>query len=330
MCRYVRGAALLALLVTPVAWPFNSPAATSGWAWDSVTKIMRNADASTLQPGSFDADYAKAASVQPTSDSSGGSVFSKINQAMTMAKHMQALIESGFAERHYVAGSKERTDNVSEQTAVLVDCAARTITSLDLRKKTYRVVSMDQPASPGAASRAGSAPEPRATDDGTRVAITIANRALGARNVNGLPTNGFSSDMSFTVTKASGESQAYNGDLVGYYSQLANPTLHCSRVASLSSGQSGSSGARAAVVFGSYEQFMRALREAGSESRVSIKESGPPLPRGNLAMYEAATMGGGPGGGATFVTERGNLHQISANDPISSVPTDYTPATESP
>jgi len=298
MCRYVRGAALLALLVTPVAWPFNSPAATSGWAWDSVTKIMRNADASTLQPGSFDADYAKAASVQPTSDSSGGSVFSKINQAMTMAKHMQALIESGFAERHYVAGSKERTDNVSEQTAVLVDCAARTITSLDLRKKTYRVVSMDQPASPGAASRAGSAPEPRATDDGTRVAITIANRALGARNVNGLPTNGFSSDMSFTVTKAS--------------------------------GQSGSSGARAAVVFGSYEQFMRALREAGSESRVSIKESGPPLPRGNLAMYEAATMGGGPGGGATFVTERGNLHQISANDPIFSVPTDYTPATESP
>jgi hypothetical protein len=75
---------------------------------------------------------------------------------------------------------------------------------------------------------------------------------------------------------------------------------------------------------GGYARFMRALSQAGLSSRVSLKQSGPPLPRGKLAMYEAATIGGGQRGGATFVTERGNVRSISPNDPIFSVPGDFT------
>ena len=105
-------------------------AAPNGLAWDSVTKVVTNADPSTLQPGSFDTDYAAAAAAPP----SGGGMAGQVKQ--------------GIAEQHYAAGSKDRTDNVAQQTATIVDCVARTITTLDLRRKTYNVVSMDQSASP--------------------------------------------------------------------------------------------------------------------------------------------------------------------------------------
>jgi hypothetical protein len=285
-------------------------------------KISINTDAASLQPGSFDQDYAQAAAVQPPPDSGGG-FFGKMNSAIATGQHMQALMQNGFAEKHYVAGSKERIDQVADQTATIVDCAARMITTLDLRKKTYRVVSMDTPQAPSS-SGGSSAPQPRATDDGTKVAIVIANKALGSREVGGQPTTGFSSDMSFTETKPSGESQSYNGDLVGYYSSYANPTPSCSRLG-MPNRQSAPNGTQTlSAMTGGYARFMHALALAGMDSRFSLKQSGPPLPRGELAMYEAATIGGGPRGGGTIIIERGDLRPVSANDPIFAVPSDFT------
>jgi hypothetical protein len=324
MHRYVAVFATLFVALLPATSLPRTTAPASGLAWDSVMKISINVDAASLQPGSFDQDYAQAAAVQPPPDSGGG-FFGKMNQGVAMAQHMQALMQNGFAERHYVAGSKERTDQVADQTATIVDCVARTITTLDLRKKTYRVVSMDTPSAPSASASSG-APQPRATDDGTKIAIVISNKALGSREFGGQPTTGFSSDMSFTETKPSGESQSYNGDLVGYYSSYGNTAPSCSRFGITSSnGQSGSNGAQTfSMMTGGYARFMHALSLAGMDSRVSLKQSGPPLPRGKLAMYEAATIGGGPRGGGTIVFERGNLRPISANDPIFGVPNDFT------
>ena len=65
-----------------------------------------------------------------------------------MAQSAQQMMQTGLAEKHYVAGSKERTDEVVMQTATITDCVARTITTLNFRDKTYRVVSMDQPKRP--------------------------------------------------------------------------------------------------------------------------------------------------------------------------------------
>jgi hypothetical protein len=180
-------------------------AAENGLAWDSVTRFSMSTDAATLQPGSFDQDYAQAAAVQPPPEPGGG-MFGKVNQAMAMAKHMQALMQNGFAEKHYVAGSKSRVDQVSEQTATITDCVARTITMLDLRKHTYRVESMDQ-SSPSSSSGGAGGPMPRATDDGSRIAIVIANAALGSRDVGGQATDGYRSDISFKQTRPSGELQ---------------------------------------------------------------------------------------------------------------------------
>jgi hypothetical protein len=315
-------AALVALALAPIGQALG---ADSGLAWDSVTKFSRSGDAATLQPGSFDQDYAQAAAVAPPPESTGGGMMGKMKQAMAMAQHLQALLRNGFAERHYVAGSKERIDEVSDQKAAILDCAAGTMTTLDVRRKTYRVESLN--ASPAPSSSGGAtAPQPRATDDVTSIAITIANTALGAKNIGGQPTNGFSSEMSFKETNASGKAQSYNGDLVGYYSNYANPSPACEGPRPAAPGRQSPMDAAQTLtaMTAGFTRFTRALALAGADSRFSIKQSGPALPRGKFAMYQAATIGGGPEGGATFVSERGNLRPISADDPIFGVPSDFT------
>ncbi len=320
------GATLAATLVASALAPaVRASAAQNGLAWDSVTKFSKSGDAANMRPGAFDQDYAQAAAVAPPPEDTGGGMFGKMKQAMAMAQHLQALLQNGFAERHYVAGSKERIDEVSDQKAAILDCAAGTITTLDLRRKTYRVESLSAPSAPGSGGSAGT-PQPRATSDVTSIAITIANTALGARNVGGQPTNGFSSEMSFRETKASGESQSYNGDLVGYYSSYANPSPACERPAPAAPGRQSPPDAAQTLttMTAGFTRFTQALALAGADPRFSLKQSGPALPRGRFAMYQAATIGGGPQGGATFVSERGNLRPVSANDPVFSVPGDFT------
>jgi hypothetical protein len=291
--------------------PLAGAAAPNGLAWDSVTKIAMNADSSSLQPGSFDDDFTAAAAQQ--SGQTGGGIFGKMKQAMAMGQMMQ----TGFAEHHYVAGSKERTDHLATQTATIVDCVARTITTLDLRAKTYTVVSMDQPSTPGSGGGGGSSPRSGPSDN-THVSISVKNAALGPRTVAGQPTNGYRSDVTFTATDSSGESHGGSGGLLAYYSNYADPIPTCS-----SSPATPGAGGPAAMMAG-YSRLMRALSASGTDSRFSITQSGPRLPLGMLAMYDAFTFSGGQAQGATFVTERGHVRSINANDPIFSVPSDFT------
>lgn len=285
----------LVVLITLTGFPLTGSAAPNGLAWDSVTKVVTNADPSTLQPGSFDADYAAAAAAPP----SGGGIVGQVKQ--------------GIAERHYAAGSKERTDNVAQQTATIVDCVARTITTLDLRGKTYRVVSMDQSASPS--SGGGGGPLSRFLGNGTRVAISVKNTALGPLAVGGQPNNGFRSDMTFTITTASGQSYTQNGVRVAYYSAYANPTSPCSGLA-LAAGQ----GPRVMAI---YEQVMSALSSGGTNLNFSVNQNGPMLPIGKLAIYEAMTFQM-LAHGMTRVIERGNVRPIAADDPVFSIPPGFT------
>jgi hypothetical protein len=295
--------------------PLGASAAPNGLAWDSVTKMVMNADASSLQPGDFDADYAAAASVQMP-EQNGGGIFAQMHQAMAAGQGVQQMMQNGMAEKHYVAGSKERTDNVAQQTATITDCAARTITTLDLRRKTYKVVSMDQTSAPSGGS---GRPSSSSGDNGTRVAITLTNTALGARQVGGQPTNGYRAEMTMTMTDSSGES-TQSAALLGYYSSIARPTATCFSGVPMTGG-------RGAGMMGGYAQIMQALSGSGINPRFSVKQSGPPLPLDRLSMYDAMTFGAqGHGGGATFVTERGNVRQISADDPIFGVPPDFTQA----
>jgi hypothetical protein len=309
----VIGVALLAL-------PLGATASPSGFAWDSVTKIVQNADSASLQPGSFDADYATAAQVQLQSESGGG-FMGKIKQAMAMGKNMQQLLQNGFAQKHYLAGFKERTDDIAYQTATIVDCSARTITTLDLHAKTYRVVSMDQPSgssSSGGGGSSGSSSRPN--DDDTKVAIEVTNTALGSLQVAGQPTNGYRSDTTMTETNRSGQSQTQNAKLLGYYTSYAEPELNCSRSTHAPSAPSNPTSGQG---FATASRLMQALA-GGADPRVTLKQSGPPLPIGKLSMYTAVTFASRGGNGVALVTERGNLRPLDASDPIFSVPSDFT------
>ena len=288
------GSALVAVLSTLAGFALTASAAPNGLAWDSVTKVAKNADPSTLRPGSFDADYAAAAAAPQ----SGGAI---------------DRVKQGIAERHYAAGSKERTDNVAQQTATIVDCVARTITTLDLRGKTYRVVSMDQSASPSPGGAGG--PLSRFLGNSSHITISVKNTALGPLVVGGQPSNGFRSDMTFTIATASGESSTQNGVRVAYYSAYANPTSACSTLA-LAAAQ----GPR---VMAGYEQVMSALSSGGTNLNFSVNQNGPTLPIGKLAIYEAMTFQM-LAHGMSRVTERGNVRPIAADDPVFSIPSDFT------
>jgi len=306
---------ILVAAIAVGAAPSAAPAASGGWAWDSVTKFQMNGDQSSLQPGSFADDFAKASAVQPEQQEGKGGIFNKIAQAVNVSQNMQALMNNGIAEHHYVAGTKERVDQIGQMTATITDCGARTITYLDLRKKTYRVNSMDA-RDVDTPSSGGGSPSPHATDDGTRVAMTIDNTALGARNVNGAATNGYRSNITMTETKRSGESDTQTANLMAYYSSQPNPMLLCYHGA-------GNATNMGSIMTASYARLTRALAASGKSSRFTVKQSGPAMPLGNLAMWDAVTFSKEGNGAATVISERANLHPIDANDPVFAIPAGF-------
>ena len=233
-----------------------------------------------------------------------------------IAQNVEQLMRTGLAERHYIAGTKERVDQVSQQRATITDCAGRTITTLDLRAKTYRIAPIESPAA--AANGGGNGGGTGGGRDAeARIAITVTNTALGSRELAGQPTSGYRSNMTFTETDSSGQSQTQSGDLVGYYSSYEEPSTTCARLRSGSEG-----GAHGMDMVAGYQRLMQALSASG-DSRFSVKQSGPPLPLGKLAMYSAMSFAG-QAHQASFVTERGNVRPIAADDPIFMVPSDFT------
>jgi hypothetical protein len=312
-------AALIAALAL-IARPLAAPAATTGLAWDSVSKFVMD-KASSLQPGSFDSDFA-IASAPPALDRPKVPLPFGLGQAMKNATAAGNIMMSGVAERHYVAGTRERTDDVGHFKATILDCAARTITTLDLKKKTYKIVSLDQPVHGTTTTSEGQAePGPAPTDDGTKIAIDIKNLSLGREEVGGETTDGFKSNIKMTTTRADGESKTNDMDRTAYYSVRTSPRMTCSHGSLLASDQRGAS------MMGGYVQLMQTLSEYGENKRFTLKQSGPALPLSKMSMWDLTTFSGGNAGDAHtggFLTERANIRSIQSDDAIFSVPGDFT------
>jgi hypothetical protein len=125
--------------------------------------------------------------------------------------------------------------------------------------------------------------------------------------------------MKLTQTDSAGASRTMNAQLIGYYTSRPNPEPACSSMA-----MSGNNGHAAAGMMLAASRLKQALSSAGTDRRVSLSQSGPALPAGNFSMYDAVTLTAGSRGGVTFVTERGNVRPIDPNDPVFSVPSDFT------
>jgi hypothetical protein len=232
-----------------------------------------------------------------------------------------ALVRNGMAERHYIAGSKERTDTPALGTATILDCGARTLTSLDLNKKTYRVESLDQPNSSPGPAKGGNGDGSFKADD-TKIAIVITNTSLGSRQIDNQPANGYSSQMQFTMTKSSGESETHDGSLTAYYASFGMPVVQCSQGMPSNPGTMNA-GQQFGMASGVASLVTRALGTSSLDKRFSVRQSGPSLPLGNFAMYQAISFDQ-RGRSLTVITERGNSRPIDAGDSVFTVPSEYT------
>lgn len=309
---------LAALLAAGLVAP--SQAATNGLAYDSVTRFKIGSEGVNPQPGTFDADFEQAS--QPRKSSGGGGMFGKMKAAMEAASGM---FQTGIAQRHYIAGSRERTDDLAAQKATITDCSARTITTLDLAKKTYSVESMDKPL-PTPGPEKAEKPGPAPTDDGTKFSMVVTTTALGPKKIGPDPTNGYNLDVKMTTTKPTGESQTSDMSMTSYYSNYANPHTTCTNRAGAGPAASGP-GAGAMATYGA---VMRGLVGGGKDARFKVSASGPPIPAGKLSLFDVFAPkaqggeGAGPSGGFGMVMERGNVRAVTDADPAFGIPAGFT------
>ena len=317
--------AITTAVVVAFAAQLAPASAANGLAWDAVTKFVTSGDTSSLQPGTFTSDFQTASQPPP----SHGGMFAKIQNA---AEGAMASFKNGTAERHYVAGSKTRIDMVALQTATIVDCSARTLTTLDLKAKTYHVTSLDHPSTPSTSGGGPSGPEPRATDDGSKVALSVTTKSLGPKQIDAVNTNGYSSDMKVTVTKPGQTPQTSEMTTTGYYTGTPMPSASCREPGEVTSQQHAgmSGGQMGGAMLANYAAAMRALHDSKGNPRFTVSASGPTLPIGTLSLWDLVTFpgqGSSEGHSFSLLTERGNVRTVTDSDPIFSVPSDFTQQT---
>lgn len=297
-------------------------AATPGISYDSVTKFATGSD--TAQPGTFDADFQTAS--QPINQPPArGGLLGGLNAAMAQGMAMANMMKSGLAERHYIAGQRQRVDNLAAQTATILDCQARTLATLDLKNKTYKLVSLDAPQPPVAARGGAPAPQAVATDDGSKIAMAITNQALGPRQIGPDMADGYRSAISMTITRPNSQSVTTQMTTTEYLTKASDYTLVCGGVAS------GVPGPGAAAL-SQYAMAQRAM--AMNLPRFTVTSSGPALPHGRFSLFTAITMGGsaaasgsassGTPTGFASIIERGHERAITDDDPIFTIPPDFT------
>jgi hypothetical protein len=314
---------LLGVLATVIP---AAAAPSPGIAYDSVTKFVMGGDAQSTQPGTFETDFQTAS--QPVQQPKGGGLFGGLSASLAQGMAGMSMFKNGLAERHYIAPPRERTDNPAAQTATILDCQARTLATLNLKNKTYTLVSIDAPQKPVAGGSRGGAPQGVPTDDGTRIAINVTNQALGKRQIGPDLADGYKSNMTMTVTKADGTSSTSQIVKTDYLIDFADYTLTCKSLAQNVPGPGSAAMAQ-------YAMAQRAM--ATKNSRFSMTSSGPAIPANRFPLFTMTTMGGsgaaagsgGPSGapaGGSFasIMERGHERAITSDDPIFSIPADFT------
>jgi len=303
-------------------------AAATGLAWDQVTKFSM--DGSVPEPN-FGQDWQTAS--QPAPQQQHGGMFGAMTAQMNAGMAAIQSMKTGMAERHFVAGNLERTDNVAAQTATIVDCGARTMTYLDLAKKTYRVVSMDQPQS---APHSGGGPQSRNSpmqDDGTKFHIAYASQALGPKQIDGVNTDGYKAAMTITITKADGSSQTMQTNVTQYVSSQGMPAQSCLAGRMANAGMPGGGAAGMAAMMSSMNtthMINDAMRTPNGDQRFTFSSTGPPMPSGRLDMFTVFQMQAqnSQGRGFASIIERGDVHPVSDMDKsIFGVPPDFTKET---
>jgi hypothetical protein len=238
-------------------------------------------------------------------------------------------LTQGRIERHSFYAGWERVDDIAAQTATIRKCDLHQFIRLDLAKKTYSItdpsaVPTDTPApaprSRGKSHEATPAPE----QPGTAVAdFRTSVTPLGARTLDGLPATGYDDDTTFAMTQATGSCR--NGTFGfhnrAYYSRLDTPRAVCPIEAQAPQRYP--------------QQPVNFVASGGCRPTFTAHRSGPVPPVANLSLYQTIAWSmtatatpapaGSPAPGFVFLTERGNVHSLSAaNAGLFAIPADFT------
>jgi hypothetical protein len=310
----------VALSAMLVALAPASASPVTGMSYDEVMKFSTG-DVASVQPGDFESDFQTAS--QPAPPAKGGGMFGGIAVAMQQAANAMAMFKTGLATRHYIAGAKERVDYPAMQQATITDCDARTIAKLDLKNKTYTLVSLDQPMPTGVAGgRSSGGNAPSTSDDGSKIAIALTNRALGPRDVAGVNTDGYQSNVAMTVTRPNGDTGTSNMGLTEYLAKMSQVSLVCP-----AAGMLGATGP-ATMGMGQYAALMRAMSLSGKNPRFTMSATGPALPTNRFAMFLVVTFSGqgrgGQSGTLAIATQRGHVASVRSDNSIFQIPSDFT------
>jgi hypothetical protein len=239
-------------------------------------------------------------------------------------------LTQGRVERHSFYAGWERVDDIAAQTATIRKCDLHQVISLDVAKKTYSI------QDPTARSSDTSAPAPRSNErrgrtpapeqPGTALAdFSNVVSGLGPRKLDGIEATGYDDTSKFAITQATGSCR--NGSFTfhskTYYSGLATPRLVCPIGAAPRQRYP--------------QQPQNFVASGGCRPTFTAHKSGPVPPAQNLSLYStiamsgsngeapAASPSGSPAPGFVFLTERGNVHSLSAaNASLFEVPSDFT------
>ncbi|GAC1567068.1 MAG: hypothetical protein NVS2B3_03250 [Vulcanimicrobiaceae bacterium] len=307
---------LLLLVGTAVALSSVSPAATTaataGIAFDSVQRFDTGGGA--YQPGTFATDFARASAPNAASPKRG---LFNIGAIVAAASGAVAMFKDGTAERHYSAGMKSRVDTVATGEARITDCRARTLTTLDLKAKTYTVTSLDAVETPEPRRRERSTPGPLESDDGSKIAMSMTTKTLGALPIDGIATTGYDARMKTVVTRPGSDAQSFETTLVSYFSGYAEPRESCPEASRVHARAD----ARDEAAMSQLALALKAMKTPSGDPRFTVSSTGPAMPVGKLALWQHMTLASG---GMGTLVERGNVRAVTEADPIFSVPPDFT------
>ncbi len=296
--------ALLLLFATTRA----ASAAETGIAYDAV--MVAGIGAARSEPGNFDADF-QAAQVPFEVPAPGGDMTQVVGRAQEM---MSRMAQIGFASRFYAAGARERFDNLSFGTGTIIDCSTRTVMQLNYKTKTYATSSLDDPAHPWP-------PKPPIPISSMKVDV----QAVGPKLLQNVPTDAYAMSATGTLTAPALGPTTIAYVMTWYFTKQTVSFPHC---------QSGSTDALALGAgsgLGPGSEIVSILGAAQSNAYPNVQVTGVALPAGRIPLFMTMTQQVVTGAlpqmqNVGVSAEFGHIRPISSDDPILSIPADFTKA----
>ena len=297
LCR--RLSALMAVGIFLAATVPAEPA-TTGIAYDTLAIRGVSIDPAIYTQDAFETDFRAA-----------------LAQIAAPAPSPTAMQPSyTLASRSYITASKQRTDLLASNTALIIDCDARTVSILDLPAKKYYLRSFDAPfpefPEPGGG---GIQPMVRSESSTNKYSLTVQTRALGVRRIDGVDADGFE-------TVSSTSPSGLNGSVsttTTYYSTFTSPASRCPGFQPAYDGFQFYLW-RWGALFGRFDA------KYPDSANPNIRTSGVRLPNRLPLLSVSGTRGLPVESSITSVSEIANIRRISSSDPIFTIPADFTPA----